>query len=112
MARYFHISAGLRGGYMPDNAAVIRCETRRELRQYIAQEARDYREAGFIGASERAISWLAAAAWKEAGKPSHSYFPHALPLAPSHARQNYCHGIFASAASRADWLEYQEQEQF
>lgn len=39
MARYFHISAGLRGAYMPDNAAVIRCETRRELRQYIAQQA-------------------------------------------------------------------------
>lgn len=112
MARYFHISAGLRGAYMSDNSAVIRCETRRELRQYIAQEARDYREAGFIGASERAISWLAAAAWKEAGKPSPAYLPYCLPLAPSHARQNYCNGIFASAASRGDWLEYQAQEQF
>lgn len=107
---YFTISAGLRGAYMPDSCYVIRAQTRRELKAAIEQEARDYRDAGFIGANKRAIAWLAAIAWREAQKTRPAYLPYALPLAPSHARGNYCNGIFVSAATRAEYLELMAQE--
>lgn len=91
---------------MPDNAYVIRATTRRELKSAIESEAYDYRDAGFIGANKRAIAHLAAVAWREAQKPNPAYLPFALPLAPDHARDNYCHGIFVSAATRQDYREY------
>jgi hypothetical protein len=109
---YFTISAGLRGAYMPDSCYVMRAQTRRELKAAIEQEARDYREAGFIGANRRAIARLAALAWREAQKPRPAYLPYALPLAPAHARDSYCHGIFVSAATRAEYREFLAQEDY
>ena len=100
---YFNISAGLRGCYMPDNAYVIRCNTRRELKAAIESEARDYKDAGFIGANKKAIAYIAAIAWRNRHK---GQLPYALPLAPSHARDNYCHGIFVASANRSEYLEY------
>ena len=102
---YFHVSHGLRGCYMPSDTYVIKADTRRELREAIAYEARSYREAGYVGASERAISAIAAAAWRDRAKFD---LPYALPLAPGHARQNYCFGVFVSSATRAEYLEYIE----
>jgi hypothetical protein len=107
---YFTISAGLRGAYMPDSCYVMRAQTRRELKSAIESEARDYREAGFVGANKRAIAWLAATMWREAQKARPAYLPHCLELAPSHARDNYCHGIFVSTATRAEYLESMAQE--
>jgi len=110
---YFTISTGLRGCYMPDNCYVIRAKTRRELKEAIASEARDYRDAGFVGANKRAIAHIAAIAWKEAQKPKPAYLPFALPLAPSHCRDNYCHGVFVSTASRSEYKEHlAESEQW
>lgn len=106
---YFNISTGLRGCYMPDNAYIVRCNTRRELRAIIAGEADSYRDAGFIGANQRAISWLAAIAWRNRRKYQ---LPYALPLAPPHARNNYCHGIFIATASRDEYREYTESDQW
>ncbi len=100
---YFNISTGLRGCYMPDNAYIARCNTRRELRALIASEASDYKDAGFIGANQKAISHIAAIAWRNRRK---SQLPYALPLAPAHARDSYCHGIFVASASRDDYREY------
>lgn len=105
MAKYFHISTGLRGCYMSDSAYVIRAETRRELKAAIESEAYYYRDAGFVGANKRAIAWLANIAWKEAHKKSPAYLPYCLALAPSHARDNYCNGIFVSASNRAEYLQ-------
>jgi len=99
---YFHISSGPRGCYMPDNAAVIYVKTRRELRAAIAYEAECYREAGFVGANARAVSAVATAAWRERSLT----LPYALPLAPPHARRNYCHGVFVSRATRDDYRDY------
>jgi len=103
---YFTISTGLRGCYMPDNCYTIRATTRRALKDALAGEARYYRDAGFVGANKRAIAHIAAIAWKEAHKPNPAYLPFALPLAPSHARDNYCHGIFVSTATRQEYKEY------
>lgn len=109
MSKYFTISTGLRGWYMPDSCYVTRCNSRRELKQAIESEARDYRDAGFIGANKRAIAWLANIAWKEAHKPNPAYLPYCLELAPPWARSNYCNGIFISTATRAEYLQYREE---
>lgn len=102
---YFNISTGLRGCYMADSAYIVRCNTRRELRAIIADEAGGYRDAGFIGANQRAISYIAAIAWRNRRK---FQLPYALPLAPSHARDNYCYGVFIASASRDEYLEQGE----
>ena len=106
---YYHISTGLRGCYMPDNSYIIHVKTRRELKEYIESEANLYRDAGFIGANKRAIASIAATQWRD----KKNYFPYCLPLAPSHARDNYCHGVFVSNATRDEykqWLKEKENE--
>lgn len=102
---YFHISNGLRGCYMPDNSWIARCDTRKELKTILEFEARDYRDAGFVGVNKRAIAHIAAIAWRNRHKMQ---LPYCLPLAPSHARDNYCHGIFVATATRAEFIESQE----
>lgn len=97
--RYFAILSGLRGCYMPDSGSIVAVRTRRELKNAIENEAHSYRDAGFTGASKRAIAATAAAAWRNRG-----WREVVLPLAPSHARNNYCHGIAISNATRAEYL--------
>jgi len=111
MSKYFTISHGLRGGYCDNSVYVVRCDTRKELKATIASEADSYRDAGYIGANKRAIAWLANAVWKEAHKPNPAYLPHCLPLAPPWGRDNYCSGVFASAATRGEYVEYCQQEE-
>lgn len=105
---YFHISHGLRGCYMPDNSFVIQVNSRRELKSAIESEANVYRDAGFVGANKRAIASIAAAAWRDRKK---TQLPYALPLAPEHAKNNYCHGVFVSNASRDEYLEYVKESE-
>ena len=110
MAKYFHFSAGLRGAYTDgaENAFVLMAKTRRELKSALASEAASWTDAGYIGGNKKAIASIAAIAWKEAHKARPAYLPYALPLAPSHARDNYAYGIFVSVASRQDYLEQSE----
>lgn len=110
MARYFTISHGLRGCYMPDSVYVARVDTRRELKALIEAEADSYRQAGYIGASKRAVAYVAALAWREAQKANPAYLPFALPLAPPHDRGNYAFAVFVSVASRGEYLESLEAE--
>jgi len=105
MARYFAIANGPRGCYMPDNASIIRCATRRELKAYLEMEAYYLRDAGFVGASRRNVARLAAAAWREAHKTRPDWREMVLPLAPAHSRDNYCYGLGVSIATRADYRE-------
>src|SRR4051812_31050189 len=106
--KYFWIATGLRGAYMPDNSYVVACKTRRELKETIAFEADSYADAGFVGASKKAVARLAAAAWKNAQAASPAHLPHVLPLAREKG-SGYAFGIFASVATRADWKEAQEE---
>lgn len=94
---------------MADNMYIVRCDTRRELRAVIASEADSYRDAGFIGCNQRAISHIAAIAWRNRRKVQ---LPYALPLAPPHARDSYCHGIFVASASRDEYREHVESDQW
>jgi len=103
MSKYFHISQGLRGCYMPDNAYVIRADTRRQLKAALAWEADSLRDAGAIGCSKRAIAWLANAAWKASQDKRNPVGDYVAPYRfPS--QDSYCMGLFASVATRADYL--------
>ena len=100
---YFNISAGLRGCYLDDSAYVIQAATRRELKARIEAEAAEWKNAGYIGANQKAIATIAAAAWRDRKK---TQLPYALPLAPSHSPKNYAFGVFVSSATRDEWKEY------
>ncbi len=104
MSKYFSISTGLRGAYLPDSAYVVKVDTRRELKSTVAFEADSYAEAGFVGASQRAVAWLAAEAWREARRPSQRFLSLCLPLAREKG-SGYAFGIFIAPATRAEYLE-------
>jgi hypothetical protein len=97
MARYFTIMQGLRGCYMPDSCNVIKVDTRRELRNAIAWEANDIRDAGFVGLTKRDPAWAAALLWRKASKQA------ILPY--GHKRDNLAFAIDISVATRAEYLE-------
>jgi hypothetical protein len=93
---------GLRGMYLPDNAYVIAARTRRDLKSALAWEGDSVRDAGLVGASKRAIAWLAAEAWRNRGKAT-------LDLVAPYRRpdqSHYPYGIFCSAATREEFDAY------
>jgi hypothetical protein len=104
MAKYFTVMQGLRGCYMPDSVNVIKCDTRRELKNAIEWEARDIREAGFIGANKKGVAALAAHMWREAKKEKPSFYPNVLPYG---TKGNYHSAIHVSVATRREYLEQQ-----
>lgn len=105
---YFSLSHGLRGAYCDGEGYILKANTRRELKEAIAYEANNYKEAGYIGANKRAIAWIAATAWRN--RKSFN-LPYALPLAPSHSKASYSFGVFVGSASKEEFLE-QEKNQF
>lgn len=107
MARYFHISHGLRGCYMPDAIHVIRAETRRELKAALAREARDFRDAGFH-LNQKDVARVAAAAWREAHKARPSIYDFVIPYGRDHIGDRPF-AIAASVATRADFVTYQSE---
>jgi hypothetical protein len=109
MSKYFTISSGLRGCYMPDSVFVARVDTRRELKRLLADEAATWRDAGAMGGSKVAVATIAAAAWREAKKARPAILPYCIPLKPSGA-MSYSSGVFVSAATRRDYLDSQEAE--
>ena len=107
MARYFTITQGLRGCYMPDNAYVIKCETRRELKSALAWEADSITDAGFVGCNKRAVAWLAATLWRRAapGKRDGG-LESVIPYRCADQRDNWAFAIGGSPATRDEYLEY------
>ncbi len=104
MARYFAISVGLRGCYMPDSSYLIKADTRRELKRALEGEAQASPDSDTIGLSKRAIASLAAAAWREAGKARPSPYDHVAPYRHK-GQDSYPYGLFVSVSNRADYLE-------
>lgn len=108
MAKYFHISHGLRGGYMPDGEPyVAMCRTRRELKDTIKSEADMLDSGETVGLSKRAIAAFAAECWREAHKPRPAYLPFCLPMKEP-GQSSYSYGIFCSVATRAAYVESQK----
>ena len=111
MAKYFTITQGLRGCYMPDQAYTIQAKTRRELKSALQWEADSIRDAGGIGMNKRAIAWLANAAWKESHKRNPSIFDFVAPYRWQY-QDSRPYGLFCSVSNRSDYLEYvRESEQ-
>ena len=108
MAKYFTITNGLRGMYMPDGGYTLRAKTRRELKDALESEAQDLRDAGFIGASKRAVASLAAAAWRNAQRERPDWREHVMPLAPAHSRGNYCYALAVSLSNRREYLAQED----
>jgi hypothetical protein len=106
MAKYFHISSGLRGCYMPDDAYVIRVETRRELKERLEYEASSMRDAYRYGGSKKAVAELAADAWRFAQRGNS--FTRSIPFGREPG--NYPFGLFVSGATRADYVEFQKEK--
>jgi hypothetical protein len=108
MAKYFNVSHGLRGCYMPDgDPYIVMVRTRRELKEVIAGEANNMGD--MVGLTKAAIARLAANAWHEAQKPNPAYLPHCLPCHDRSVKiAKYSYGIFVSVASRSEYLERQE----
>lgn len=102
---YFHLSHGLRGAYVDDSNRVLHAKTRRELKEAIKYEADSYADAGYVGASKKAVAAFAVIAWREAKKPKPAYLPYCLPLARERGA-DYAFGIFVSVASRKEYREY------
>lgn len=101
--KYFNISHGLRGCYMPDDSFVIACTTRRELKECIANEATLLDSDSTIGLTKRNIASLAALAWREARKRTPAFLPYCLPC-KERGQSSYSYGIFVSVATRHDYL--------
>lgn len=100
---YACLSTGLRGCYADNSISPVKFRTRRELKAAVAYEARDCRDAGMIGASERKIAAFVQEYWTRIHSKNVGYLDTCLPLAPSHSRGNYCMGVFLSPMSRADY---------
>jgi hypothetical protein len=90
---------------MPDSAYTIRATTRRDLKSALQWQADSIREAGMIGCNKRAISWLAATAWRNRRKASGEYVAPYRDTRQTH--YPYALGVFVGA-SRADYLADQE----
>jgi hypothetical protein len=97
---YFTIWQGLRGCYMPDAAYIIKADTRRNLKAALQWEADSIRDAGGVGMSKKAVSWLAAIAWRNR-KASGEY------VAPYRWKDQdhspYALGVF-TGATRVEYL--------
>jgi len=108
---YFHISSGLRGCYMPDNAYVTKFDTRKALRAFVESEARDMAEAYGFGYSAADRAAVVAQVWREArGRHKKSHYDHVIGFGRTRSRAERPFGLFISHATRADYLEYCESE--
>lgn len=109
--RYFTIMTGLRGCYMPDSVYTVKCETRRELKDYLSHEADSVdSDDSMVGLSKRNIAHIAALAWRNKRAPlpyciPYGYKPEKIGQVP-----DYHYGIMVGQATRQEYLGGQEQE--
>ncbi|MFN7610090.1 MAG: hypothetical protein ACK5QX_04010 [bacterium] len=104
--RYFHISNGLRGCYMPDNAHIMAFKRRRDLISFVLNERADMLEAYGHGYSKRDAIAQASAAWLMATYHKNKPFNYAIGFGRSRSRSDRPFGLFICDATRADYLEY------
>lgn len=106
--RYYTISSGLRGCYMPDSTPyVVACETRRELRDVIEDEC-DMRGDVVVGLSKRNVASFAAECWRRYGDQTWQ-LNMVLPY-KDRRQDHYAFGIFVARATRVDYLESQDDQ--
>ena len=107
MSRYFTIATGLRGCYMPDNAYVVRVNTRRELREIVMGELRDVQDAGYVISKREAVATVADI-WRNLKAKPRSPYSFVVPYGLRNTRGsgvNKCNAISIGHADRGEWLE-------
>ena len=109
--RYFDISNGLRGRYMPDNAFILAVKTRRDLMRAIASECSDMREAFGFGGTKREIARTVALVWREYKKPGRAFYPYAIGFGRSRDSSDRPFGVFIGYSSRTEYLEWMKQNE-
>lgn len=102
MSRYYHISNGLRGCYLPDNSYIVRVDTRRELKNLIIFECAQMAEAYGRGSSARDVVALVARIWRDHRVAGLDY----VFSFSQDDGQSWPFGLFVSRATRADFVEY------
>lgn len=109
--RYFNISQGLRGCYLPDSAYEARFKSRRELKAALESEAYYIRDAGFVGLNRKAVARLANAAWKAAAPKAKNspWLPYAAPYRNANQPGNFAFGLFVAKSCRADWKAFEQE---
>lgn len=111
---YFTIMTGLRGCYMPDQSYTIKCDTRRELKEVIAEEADRAVGDGdgggdqVVGLSKKAIAAFVAQCWRDR-KDARWSMDYALGWGYRGQISGKPYGIFVSRATRADYLASLEE---
>lgn len=105
MAKYFNLSFGLRGCYMPDSQYMVMVDSRRELKQELFDQLRHERESEipYVGLSKAAITKLTVDAWRESQNKRPSIYPYVLPYG---LKGNASYGLHVGVATRADYLEW------
>jgi hypothetical protein len=98
--KYFNISNGLRGCYMPDNSFVVEADSIAGLHVVLEGEARYMVDAGYKGASKYNIKRLAREAWE-----NNSYLPCVCPLKPAHT-SDYSYGLFVGTCTKDEYDDY------
>ena len=103
---YFSIYNGLWGCYMPDSSYIVKADTRKELKKALQWEAYHLKDAGFVGMNQKAIAWLANAAWKNRKSSRGDYV---APYRASYQKHYpYALGVF-TGLTRKEYLEQEEQ---
>jgi len=101
-AKYFHITNGLRGMFMPDRGSTVRVFSMAALKALLEHEAR-YLEETHYGASKRAVARLAHEAWTLTGA-----YPAVMPLRPR-GSDTYHYGLFVAPATKQEWQDYERE---
>ena len=98
--RYFQISIGLRGCYIPDSSYVVECATRARLKTFITNECERSHEAYGFGGSKKEISAVAAQMWRS---DRLDYLPLAIGFGCTRAANDRPFGVFVSRSTKADF---------
>lgn len=109
MAKYFHISQGMRGAFLPDNAYIVKVDSRRELKAIVESEAESIRDAGFYGANKREVASTVADAWRNTKAKVKSPYSFVIPYGMNKDRYRP-YAIHIAHSTRADYVEYMESE--
>jgi hypothetical protein len=105
--KYFFISNGLRGCYMPDDVSVQGFKTRRDLLACVEHEAREMIEAYGFGYSSVTRHAIVAQIWREAvGRATKQRLDHVIGFGRTRSTSDRPFGLFISHATRRDFLDY------
>jgi hypothetical protein len=108
MAKYFHISSGMRGCYMPDTSYIAKCETRRELKAALEYEYASQVDDGECFGNRKDIARIAAEAWREAKKARPTIYDFVIPYG-NELGGGRPYGIFCAVSTRDDYLAAQNE---